>query len=575
MHDRPVTLIPKPALVSRDAARRLPRLALLLLCAAYVLPGLLGREPWRNADLTAFGQMLALAEGRASWWLPTLGGVPTGAALLPSWLGAAGIAALAGWIEPALAARLPFAVLLVLTLAATWYATYQLALTEPAQPLAFAFGGEANPPDYARAVADGALLALLATLGLLQLGHETTPELAQLAAMSGVLWAFAAAQQDRQRWARAGVLLALPALAASDAPVLAAAIGVAGAVLCWRAAPPASPASRFAPWVAAATALALLVAWPLHAWQWRLGAPIEPLQVLRLLAWFLWPAGALAALTLWRWRRYVGHAHVAVPLLSVAPGLVAGVAMGGSDRALLLALPGVAILAAFALPTLQRGTAAAIDWFSVFFFSLCAAAIWMFYLAMYTGWPAKPAANVLRLLSGYHPPFSALALLLGAAGTLAWLWLVRWRTGRHRSALWRSLVLPASGVALAWLLLMTLWLPALDHARSYRSTVERLARALPEPGCVWAPRAAPVLVAALEHYSGRAVHAGVDDPAAARCAVLVVVQRTPALALPPPGWREVARQRRPTERQETIVAYRRIAPTAPRPPPVKPADPPA
>ena len=38
------------------------------------------------------------------------------------------------------------------------------------------------------------------------------------------------------------------------------------------------------------------------------------------------------------------------------------------------------------------------------------------------------------------------------AGTLAWLWLVRWRTGRHRHALWKSLVLPAGGVALCWLL---------------------------------------------------------------------------------------------------------------------------
>ena len=43
--------------------------------------------------------------------------------------------------------------------------------------------------------------------------------------------------------------------------------------------------------------------------------------------------------------------------------------MGGSDRALMLGLPALAVLAAFALPTLQRSTAAAIDWFSVFFFT--------------------------------------------------------------------------------------------------------------------------------------------------------------------------------------------------------------
>ena len=81
----------------------------------------------------------------------------------------------------------------MLVLVLTWYATYHLARTEAAQPLPFAFGGEATPVDYARAIADGALLALIATLGLLQLGHETTPELAQLASVALFLYALAAA----------------------------------------------------------------------------------------------------------------------------------------------------------------------------------------------------------------------------------------------------------------------------------------------------------------------------------------------------------------------------------------------
>jgi 4-amino-4-deoxy-L-arabinose transferase-like glycosyltransferase len=556
MHDRAVTPIPKPALVAREAARRLPRVPLLLLCAAYVLPGLFGREPWRNADLTAFGQMLAMAQGRTSWWTPSLGGLPTDAALLPTWIGAASIWLADGALAPALAARLPFAALLSLTLLAVWYATFHLARTDAAQPLAFAFGGEALPADYARAMADGALLALLATLGLLQLGHETTPELVQLAALSALLWSLSCA--DRLPiLARLGVILALPALAASDAPALACFIGLAAGALSWRSIVPGGRA--LLPWIAAGAVLSLLVAWPLNAWQWRIAPALDPLQALRLWVWFLWPAGALAALTLWRWRRYLGRAHVSVPLLSLLPGLVACLGMGGSDRALMLALPGVAILAAFALPTLQRGTAAAIDWFSVFFFTVSAAAVWMFYLAMHLGWPAKPAANVLRLLSGYRPPFSAPELLLGLCATLAWIWLVRWRTGRHRSALWRSLVLPASGVALSWLLLMTLWLPALDHARSYRSAIEQLARALPTGSCVSSPTAPQVLVAALEVYTGRQVDARPGPVDKARCDALLLVQPTPIRRdAPSAHWAELERVRRPTERQETLVLYQRV-----------------
>lgn len=555
MRERALTPIPKPALVAREAARRLPRLPLVLLCTAYVLPGLIGRDPWRNADLTAFGQMLAMAQGRTSWWTPSLGGIPTDAALLPTWIGAASIWLTDGALAPALAARLPFAALLALTLLAVWYATFHLARTEAAQPLAFAFGGEAPPAEYARAIADGALLALIATLGLLQLGHETTPELAQLAALSGLLWALACADHSPMA-ARVGLILALPALAASDAPALASVIGLAACALSWRSVLPGGRAVL--PWIIAGTVLSLLVAWPLHSWKWRIAPNIDPAQALRLWLWFLWPAGALVALTLWRWRRYLGRAHLSVPLLSVLSGLVACLGMGGSDRALMLALPGVAILAAFALPTLQRGTAAAIDWFSVFFFTLSAAAIWMFYMAMHLGWPAKPAANVLRLLSGYRPPFSASELLLGVCATLAWIWLVRWRTGRHRSALWRSLVLPASGVALSWLLLMTLWLPALDHARSYRSAIGQLARVLPAGSCVSAPTAPPVLVAAMEYYTGRRVDARRLHADEVVCDALLLVQPTPARGAPPSAkWVELERTRRPTERQETLVLYRR------------------
>ena len=161
-----------------------------------------------------------MAEGRTSWWAPTLGGVPADTALVSHWLGAAFIAVGRGWLDPALAARLPFAALLALTLALVWYSTYSLARTEAAQPVAFAFGGEAEPVAYARAMADGGLLALMATLGLLQLGHETTPELVQLFAVTLYLYGLSAAP-FRTGPARVAVAIALPLLAASGAPSMA------------------------------------------------------------------------------------------------------------------------------------------------------------------------------------------------------------------------------------------------------------------------------------------------------------------------------------------------------------------
>jgi 4-amino-4-deoxy-L-arabinose transferase-like glycosyltransferase len=549
---------PSPALVTKRGARRMPRLALLLLCAAYVLPGLLGRDPWRHADVTAFGYMLSVAEGRSPWLAPALGGVPGEAASLPTWLGAVFVQWLSPWIDAAWAARLPFAGLLALVLALTWYSCYHLARTEAAQPVAFAFGGEAEPVDYARAVADASVLALIASLGLLQLGHETTPELGQLFAVSLYLWSLAAAP-FRIGLTRAFAPLSLVLLAGSGAPAMALALGLGGLLVLGGSA--YEQVRRLTPWVAAGAVAASFLAWVQGAWTWRLADDFSPAELLstgRLWLWFMWPAWLLALWTLWRWRRHLQNRHVSVPLVTVVVALAASFAMGGSDRALLLGLPGLAVLAAFALPTLHRSTTAAIDWFSMILFTLCAGALWVIYSSIMVGVPAKPAANVAKLAPGFVPEFSWVALLVALAATFCWFWLLRWRTGRHREALWKSLVLPAGGVALCWLLLMTLGLPILDYARSNRPLVERLSRHVPAGECIAAPGQPVSLVASLEVFGGYRVDAR-RGPANTRCRYMVRIEPAAQGAPAPEGWTRVARERRPTDRNNLATVYRRDA----------------
>jgi 4-amino-4-deoxy-L-arabinose transferase-like glycosyltransferase len=549
---------PNPAIVTRRAAQRLPRLALLLFCAAYVLPGMFDRDPWKSADITAFGYMLEIARGHTSWLAPTVGGLPPDSALLPYWLGAAFIKLLGPWLAPDLAARIPFAGLLVLVLMLIWYATYHLARSEAAQPLPFAFGGEAAPVDYARAIADGGLLALIATLGLLQLGHETTPELAQLACVALFIYALAAAPA-RPWQARLGIVVALPVLAASGAPSIGLGLAVAGAAICVRSSD--RHLRGDAAWVAAAGIVAIIVATVLGAWRWRLQGYAGGEQVgalLRELVWFTWPAWPLALWTLWRWRHQLLRRHIVVPLSAALVSLVACIAMGGSDRALLLGLPALAVLAAFALPTLQRSAAAAIDWFSVFFFSIAAATIWVVYVSMQTGVPAQPAINVARLSPGYTPDFSALALAFAAAGTLAWGWLVQWRTGRNRHPLWKSMVLPASGVSLCWLLVMTLLMPPLNHARGYRSLVQRIAQEVPQGSCIAAPGMPRAEVVALGYFGGYDVDA-VTPARTTACTWLLQVENEPLADAIGVGWQWDAREPRNRNEADVTLIYRRAA----------------
>ncbi len=532
--------LPTPAIVAERGVERLPRLALLLLCAAYVLPGLFGRDPWRNADLSAFGFMASIAEGRASWWQPAIAGIPAEGGPLPYWLGALAIKVLP-FLDAPVAARLPYALVLVGVLVAVWYACFHLARTEAAQPVAFAFGGEAQVVDYARALADGALLALMASLGLLQLGHETTPELLQLLAVSVYLYGLAAAP-FRRGPSRVAVVLALPVLAASGAPAVACALGLLGVLLNHRSSYAEAQAQRV--WLLGSLTMAVLAAWAFQGWAWRVQSGLQLGSLLSLLAWFCWPAGPLALWTLWRWRRHGLRRHITVPAIALLVPLVACIGMDGSERALLLALPSLAILAAFALPTLSRGFSAAVDWFSVFFFSASALFFWLYYLSMHTGWPERPLANLRRLAEGFEPRFSAVALFFAIAATLSWLALVRWRTARHRHALWKSLALPAGGVALGWLLVMSLLLPPLDYARSLAPLVARLKPYMPaDAHCLAAPGQSIATLAALEWHGGWRVQGrGSLNASACGHAVISAGQPTPA------GWRVVAQVRRPTDR---------------------------
>ena len=546
---------PNPALVSRREAQPLPRIALLLVCAAYVLPGLFGRDPWKSADITAFGYIVDIAQGKASWFSPTVGGLPADGALLPYWIGAAFVRLTSPWLDPAFAARIPFAALLALALALTWYATYHFARSASAQPLPFAFGGEALPIDYARAIADGAALALIASLGLLQLGHETTPELAQLAAVALLLYGMAAIAL-RPRSGPIATALALPALAASGAPSIALLLAAVAMVVARLSSIPAR--GRLIASLALGALLSVLVATALGAWGNRLGefhGAGSVLGLFKLLTWFAWPAWLLALWTVWQWRRRLFSEHLAMPLACTIGLLVAWVAMAGLDRALMLALPPLAILAAFALPTLQRSASAAIDWFSVFFFSIAAIAGWLFYIAIQTGSPAKLAANVARLSPGYVRQFSVVALAFAIAGTLAWLWLVRWRAGRNRHPLWKSLVLPAGGVVLCLVLAMSLLLAPVDNARGYRSLVQRIARQVPAGSCVAAPGMERAQVVALEYLGNYRVDA-VTPATATHCDFLLLSRAPPAPGAP---WRFVVRERRNRGDVDVIDVYRRAA----------------
>jgi hypothetical protein len=408
---------------------------------------------------------------------------------------------------------------------------------------------------------------------------------AQLCAASGLLCALAAL--PRKPFAGGlGAVAAGAALAASGAPTLALLFSAIGAVMVLRvllnmhgeyasawaeherlqlAKPPETPPTSmrwFCTVVLACLAAVALAGIGLEQFRNLLRVPETWQQwrdLLRLWTWFAWPSALFALWTLWRWRGQLLAPHLSLPLAFAAVAVAASALTDNSDRSTLLALPAVSALAAFALPTVRRAVSAAIDWFTLLFFSGCAMVIWVVWFAMHTGMPAQPAANVMRLAPGFEPVFSMPAALMAFTASAAWIGLVRWRVGRYRHPMWKSLVLPASGAALCWLLLMTLWLPLLDFARSYAPLMRTVNTTLTEKGCVFTAGFSRAQLAAFTWYSDRKV---ATNPSA-NCPYLIIDQdaySSEIAATVASSWTPQITLRRPTDDDQNIIIFIRRAP---------------
>ena len=315
------------------------------------------------------------------------------------------------------------------------------------------------------------------------------------------------------------------------------------------------------------TAAVCLLGFVLDLWRWRIelpgadGQPSLPAwrKLGRLLLWFTWPAWPLALWTLWHWRRQLASRHVALPLWFAGMSIAATLTTTSADRSLLLSLPPLAVLAAFALPTFKRSAASLIDWFTLVFFTGCSLIIWVVWIAMQTGMPRQPAANVAKLAPGFEPSFSWFAFLAAALATLAWAWLVKWRAGRHQAAIWKSLVLPAGGATLCWLLLMTLWLPLLDYARSYAPMSRQIAKMVDKTACVEIHGVASAQAAALQYHGQLDLRQAKSQ---AICPYLIVdadAQASLSRTVQMPDWAFLATVRRPTDKNDNVLIFKRVS----------------
>ncbi len=568
-------------LITSTQAGKLPRWALSLLVALYVLPGLFGRDPWATQDAAGFGVANTMASGSFSDWLmPNIAGTPvTEEGPLPFAISAVAIR-IANILVPGpqpvahIATGMVGALGLILLLSLFWYATYQLAWRpgfQPHDPL----GAAATRTDFARAISDSALLVLIATIGMVARAHETTAEAAQLVWTCAFLFG-AAHSLERPRRGALCAAVAIAATATTSGLVPAALL-----MLAWLALPLLSQPFRLVArpllTIGLPVALAGSLVWPallwfgdeqsrafLHAWlAWNAhgyGWPkAQALNyVLRTSPWFFWPAWPLAAWAGWRWRGRLGEPALALPLMvAVVFLLAAPLLQAPSETGLLPAIPAIAMLASAGLPTLRRSLVNLIDWFAVSAYTVFGFAVWAYWLAYLTGFPPRMAFRASQIVPGYTLEVSWPELALAGAASIAWLALVRWRISRRPPMIWRAVVLSAGGLVMTWFLAMTLWLPVFNERNTYRGIAGQLDRAVSLGSkCVAAEGLGLAERASFAYFAGLRF-----TPTGAGCDWRLIQDQGPvarAVPNPEPGWRLAWEGRRRPNLDERFRLYQRL-----------------
>lgn len=440
---------------------------LIILCAIWILLGLVGHHPWKPLEANGISVVKSILD-QGEWLAPTVVG-ETSLKTPPLYYLTAAVGAKI--FSPILSihdgARVMNALWLTITLLMVGMAGREL---------------------WDRGVGRHATFIMMGTIGLVLSAHSLTAEVAALASISTGFYALTLAK--RRPWRASALLGSALAVGFLSYGVLPALILIIPALLlplfkAWRNSSYALVIS-----VAILIASPFILAWliTLHmqaplllADWWQMNLASFNLRnhgyFLRILIWYAWPALPLALWGIWRYRGQllIKPKFQLMFVFFASTLLILGFGASNKDiNALPLLLPLVA-LGAGSVEHLKRGAAAALNWFGITLFALAGALIWLGWFAMMTGYPAKIKERMQYLSSMQDMHFHWLPFVIAIIISLIWMVVCIRAKQTNKSTVTNWAV----GMTFGWGLLMTLWLPMLDSAKSYSYVFTSLGKALP------------------------------------------------------------------------------------------------
>ncbi len=530
-------------------------LLIALLCLAWLLPGLVGHDPWKPDEAYTFGAVYEILQG-GGWLIPQIAGEPFLDKPPLFYLSAAASA----WL---------FSPILPLHDAARLVVGFYIGL-------ALVFIALASRELHGERHGLTAALLLLGCLGLVVRGHQLITD---IAALAGFAMAYYGAALAARRAVPGGfwlgtacglVFMAQGIPEATMIAVIAAALPLINDR--WR-----TPQFAVTLGVALVAALPWLTLWPLLFFQrdpvlfdtWltaeNLARFFNPVNLprgfgyyLRILPWYAFPVWPLALWALWRARRMQQLTTTGVLLPVLGFGVTLLMLCGAAESRELYALPMLIPLALLAVPAiepLRRGAANGWYWFSIMVFTFFIIVFWFYWSALELGLPARLHSHLHTLRPGYDFGFRWLPFLFGIAYTAGWFTLLA-KSPRNAE---RPVMVWVGGIAVAWALLATLFIGWLDTAKSYRSMVTDMVRALPaQYRCVASRDLGESQRSLLHYFGGIRVQRVEVVSRSSECELLLTQGRSLDKQVMTQDWKKIWEGHRPGDKDERYRLYQRV-----------------
>ncbi len=542
-HDWQGNMSTPPTRVGERAKIRL----LILLCAVWLLMGLIGHEPWKPLESNAIstiknildnGSLVASSDSNSQLSNPPL-----------YYLSAALSANLLSSLLPLHdGARLATGIWMLLTLILVGMTGREL---------------------WGKGFGRQTTFIFISSIGLIISAHTITPE---VAALTGVAACFYALALARRRPYRASVLLGLGmSVGFLSTGLLPVSMVLLTCVLLpfffhhWRTISFAKVVS-----IAFAVAIPLIVAWLLLAlnvaptsfnngWLSSFVSFNESshFYFLNILLWYAWPSLPLAAWGVWRYRSRLLHQPKFQLCIIFFISTYFTIGFLGESRdlyAMPLLIP-LTALASGSIETLKRGAAGALNWFGLILFGFMGFLIWLGWGAMMSGNPAKLKERLIFLSGLPQLNFSMFAFSVASAITIIWLFAVLRSQHSNRAAATNW----AIGMTFVWTLLMSLWLPMIDSARSYRDVFSSLKNSLPpEYSCLSTENLGDSQRELLHYYVDINPYSSFTEDSKNCDLYLIQDDKYPKAVSLGDNWQQIWYGQRASERKESFRLFQQI-----------------